>query len=117
MNLGYISIILVFFLAILELIKNMYSKGKVTKWLIILSIILLTIIAVVNIGIIQEEEKWRRINSGLLETPRIDLQKPFEVNVGSNILTKKITESDNEIDLRQIVDLRYWSEPLFCTIS
>lgn len=68
MNLNYIIIILVFFLAIIELAKDKYFEGKVPSWLIFLIIILLLSAAMINIVITKQEEEEKKYSkySGLI---------------------------------------------------
>jgi len=68
MNLNYVIIILVFILAIIELAKDRYFKGKVPSWLIILIIVLLLFTAVINIYVTKQEEEKEKYSksSGMI---------------------------------------------------
>jgi hypothetical protein len=57
MDLNYLIVILVFILAIIELIKERYYKDKIPKWLVALTIIILFVSAVANIIIEKQKEE------------------------------------------------------------
>lgn len=108
---AWIIIVLgVFFLVLSPFLKSHLQKGiwkKLStraKVLVYLSLALGTFLTPYGFYVLTIENRPLNPLTGHLAQPEIDFQKPFVVNLGSNLLTQDINSLSQGINLRRFID-------------